>query len=331
MKVPEIKRVEPKVVLPGGLVRIAVRGLNSVGNAAVFFNGELAPFVGASSHSILARVPAVAGLCKVTLDREGAGKSEAGAYAATPIATEVNPVGNPAADRAGNIYVTFSGPRGAAVPFSVYMLSAASGAKEPFLTDIVNATGIVISSDDTLYISSRHTGIVYKCDMARNLEKFSESMGIASGLALDREGNLYVGDRGGVIHKLDRAGKDEVFCEIEPSVSAFHLAMRSDDTLFVSGPTLATQDNIYEIGRDRTPKVFFHGIGRPQGMAFDAAGRLLVTGSYKGRRGLFAFDPGGRIEQLVSSPMLVGVLATPNGDLILADSDTLYRVPSGNW
>ena len=39
----------------------------------------------------------------------------------------------------------------------------------------------------------------------------------------------------------------------------------------------------------------------------------------------------GRVQQLVASPMLVGVLISPDGGLILADSDSLYRVPAGSW
>ena len=331
MKEFRIQGIEPKVVLPGGLVRIAVSRFDAAGDVRIFFNSEPAQFVGASSDFILARVPEVQGRCTVTIGESGYAGSAAFAFAPVAIAGELNPVGNPAVDRQGNIFVAFSGPRGEAVPFSVYRIAAGSFAKEPYLADIVNATGIAVGTDGTLYISSRHTGAIYRCDNRKNLDKFAENLGIATGLALDSAGNLYVGDRGGVVYRLDRAGKAESVCEIEPSVSAFHLTMRQDDVLFVSGPTLATQDNIYEVGADRKPKVFFRGIGRPQGMAFDSAGRLLVAGSYRGRRGVFAIGPGSRLQQLVSSPMLVGVLVTAQKDLVLADSDTLYHVPAGQW
>ncbi|MBI2821772.1 MAG: gluconolaconase [Acidobacteria bacterium] len=327
METFEIRAVEPRVVLPGGVVRIAVERFDPTGEVAVTIGSSPAQVIGASSSLILARVPAVEGECAVSLN--GRQEHSCTMYVGVPIVTGVNPVGNPAADKAGNIYVTFSGPRGSAVPFSVYRVLAGSGAKEPFLADIVNATGIAIGPDDMIYISSRHTGTVYKCDMQKNMEKFADNLGIATGLALDREGNLYVGDRSGTIHKLDPSGNDEVLCEIEPSVSAFHLAVRSDGTLLVSGPTLATQDNIYQVGPDRVPTVFFHGIGRPQGMALDLSGRLLVTGSYRGRRGVFAIEADSRVQQVAASPMLVGVLLRPGGELVLADSEALYQVPPG--
>ncbi len=332
MSKPDVKGIKPTVALPGGLVRISVEGVDaSAGDVVVSFNSRPAALIGISSKSILARVPTVEGKCVVTVSQGGRSSSPISVYVGDQIATEVNPVANPAADRAGNIYVTFSGPRGESVPFSVYRINAQLGDKEAFLADIVNASGIVISSDDSIYISSRHTGTIYKSDMERNIRKFAENLGIATGLALDAAGNLYVGDRGGPIHKLDPTGRDEIICEIEPSVSAFHLTLRQDGALFVTGPTLATQDNIYEIGKDRQPRVFFHGIGRPQGMMFDASGRLLVAGSYKGERGVFAVRPQGKVEKVLSSAMLVGLTITPGGDLILADSNSLYRAPAGSW
>ncbi|HEY2931831.1 MAG TPA: hypothetical protein VGK99_08780 [Acidobacteriota bacterium] len=326
-----ITQTNPKVMLAGGLTQLLTAGLDAGGgDIEVRFDSQPALVVGASSRVTLVRVPDVQGECAITISQGGKTSAPFPIYTGEILATELNPVSNPATDRHGNIFVAFSGSRGATVPFSVYRILAGSGQKEPFLADIVNATGIVVAPDDTIYISSRHTGTVYKSDLHKNVEKVAENLGIATGMALDPGGNLYVGDRSGLIHKIHPGGKDEVVCEIEPSVSAFHLALRKDGKLFVTGPTLATQDNIYEIGSDRQPKIFFHGFGRPQGIAFDGK-RLLVTGSYQGRRGVFAVSDDKKVEQLVASPILVGLAIAPNGDLILADSISLYRVPAGKW
>jgi len=332
MAAPEIKQTQPKVVLAGGLMELVAARLDvAAGDIEVKFNSQAALVVGASSRMALIRVPDVQGECTLTLSQRRKSSAPFRIYVGETLVADLNPVSNPAVDSHGNIFVAFSGARGAAVPFSVYRIPAGSGQKEPFLADIVNATGILAAPDGTIYISSRHTGTVYKSDAQKNVEKVAENLGIATGLAMDQSGNLYVGDRGGFIHKIDPAGKDEVLCEIEPSVSAFHLALRQDGRLFVTGPTLATQDNIYEIGPDRQPKIFFHGFGRPQGIAFDSANRLLVTGSYQGRRGVFAVSDDKKVEQFVASPMLVGLVIAPKGDLILADSTSLYRIPAGRW
>ena len=330
MAIPAIKSIEPRVGLPGGLVRVGFSGVTAPEETSVFFDGEAASVLSASTDGALVRIPPGSGSCHVTIRGPG-GESPPSAFVLGDVlAGDLNPVANPATDAEGNIFSAFSGQRGAAVPFSVYRIRAGSNEKEPYLADIVNATAVVAGPDGSLFISSRHTGIVYRADSKRRLETFAENLGIATGMALDRSGHLYVGDRAGTVHRITPEGKAMVLCEIEASVSAFHLAMRSDDTLFVSGPTLATQDNIYEVGKDGVPKVYFRGIGRPQGMTFDSSGRLLVTGSYRGRRGVFSVEPG-RVRPVVASAMLVGVVERPNGELLLADSASLYAVPAGAW
>ena len=48
---------------------------------------------------------------------------------------------------------------------------------------------------------SRLDGIVYQVTPTGNVSVFVEGMGIATGLAFDQEGNLFVGDRSGTIFK----------------------------------------------------------------------------------------------------------------------------------
>jgi sugar lactone lactonase YvrE len=248
---------------------------------------------------------------------------------ASVVAEELHPVGNPALDDQGNVFVTFSGTRGEKVPFGVFMISR-EGAKEAFLGDITNPTGLVIGPDGHLYVSSRHTGTVYRSSLDRQVEKFADGLGTATGLAFDSKGNLFVGDRGGTLFRVSARGKVEPFCELEPSVSAYHLAIDRDDYIYLTGPTLATQDCVYRISPEAEVEVMFKGFGRPQGLAFDPSGRLCVTGSLKGRKGVYRFVDGSP-ELLISSPMLVG-LAFGEGveaPLYLADNERLYRIDLG--
>src|SRR5438132_14108358 len=102
------------------------------------------------------------------------------------------------------------------------------------------------------------------------MSAYAEGMGIATGIAFDREQNLYVGDRSGTVFKISRDRQTFVFATLEPSVSAYHLAFRGDGELFVSGPTTSSFDSVYEMDPHRTPSVFYRGLGRRQGIAFDA-------------------------------------------------------------
>ena len=72
-----------------------------------------------------------------------------------PIADSLHPVANPAVDHEGNVYTTFSGSRGQKSPVSIYKVDASY--TRPFVTDLMNATGLAFDRDGLLYVSSRLT------------------------------------------------------------------------------------------------------------------------------------------------------------------------------
>jgi hypothetical protein len=49
---------------------------------------------------------------------------------------------------------------------------------------------------------------------------------------------LYVGDRTGTIFRVNEIGEEKAWAQIEPSVSAYHLAFGPDGSLFVTGQRL---------------------------------------------------------------------------------------------
>src|SRR5689334_18081669 len=104
------------------------------------------------------------------------------------LASNLYPVSNPAVDTEGNVYVTYSGRRGQKTPVSVYKITP-KGAVTPFATDIMNATGLAFSLTGDLFVSSRNEGNVYRVDPAGRTELYIEGMGIATGIALDHDGN----------------------------------------------------------------------------------------------------------------------------------------------
>ncbi|UCF38259.1 MAG: SMP-30/gluconolactonase/LRE family protein [Acidobacteriota bacterium] len=319
----KISAIRPDRALPGGIVRIELSGVETLGSLKVLVGGIEADVLAASTRFLMIRIPETdSGEVEVILEQY---VMESDLEVGWLLADHLHPVSNPVVDRRGNIYTTLSGARGEEVPFGVHLVTP-DGHQEAFLGDITNPTGLAIGPDDQLYISSRHTGTIYRSSFDKQLEKFAEGLGIASGLAFDSQGNLYVGDRSGPIYRIDPSGQVSGFCELEPSVSAFHLAIDAEDHLYVTGPTLATQDCIYRIGRDGVPEVFFKGFGRPQGLAFSPSGVLLVTGSYRGRKGVYSIEAG-KARLRVSAAMLVGMAFTPAYDLLyLADSESLFEI-----
>ncbi len=82
---------------------------------------------------------------------------------AQKLADQLHPVANPVVDPNGYIFSTFSGSRGQAAPggVSVFRISPQGGA-EPFLSDLMNPTGLALNPGGTLFISCRNDGTVRK-------------------------------------------------------------------------------------------------------------------------------------------------------------------------
>ncbi len=318
----EIRSVTPGAAIPGGLIRIELAGLENPAAARVFVGGAAADLLGASGSTITARVPPGDGDGVVVRQQ---GEASAPLRVGRVLNSELQPVSNPVVDSQGRVYVTFSGARGEKVPFGVYRVLP-DGRSEPFLAEILNPTGLALGPDDCLYVTSRHTGMVYRSTMDKQVEEFAEGLGLATGLVFDSAGNLFVGDRNGAVHKVTAGGESSLYCRLEPSVSAYHLAVNSEDRLFVTGPTLSTQDSIYVVSKEGEARPIFRGLGRPQGLAFDREGNLQVAASFRGRKGIFTLR-NGEVEQTVAGPMLVGLAHDRERSLLyLADHSSLYRI-----
>lgn len=310
------------MALPDGLVRLKMEGLKDPTGLTVLVGGVAAELQGASPSTLTVRIPAASGQDVQVCNSDSARSRLRIGHIVT---SELHPVANPVVDSLGNVYVTYSGTRGEKVSFGVFIVTP-DGQIQPFLGDITNPTGLAIGPDEHLYISSRHSGEVYRSSFDKRVEKYAEGLGLATGMAFDSRGNLFVGDRSGSIYKVNPDRKAELFCEIEPSVSAFHLAVDQDDHLFVTGPTLATQDAVYRISPRAETEVYFRGLGRPQGIGFGPDGDLQVAASYRGRKGLYRFAD--RTPHLsVAGPMLVGFAYSPDRRyLYCVDNSSLFQI-----
>jgi sugar lactone lactonase YvrE len=177
-----------------------------------------------------------------------------------------------------------------------------------------------------MYVSSRHDGAVYRVAPNGTMTTYAEGMGIATGIAFDRNQNLYVGDRSGTIFKIGRDQQVFVFATLEPSVSAYHLAFGPQGDLFVTGPTTSSFDAVHRIDPQGTVHTFFRGLGRPQGLAFDAMGNLYVAASLSGKRGIVKITPEGNAVLEVAGHGLVGLAFAPGRNVILATTDAVHHL-----
>lgn len=334
MAQPTIESMTPSAGVEGGEVVIDCAGFvfSTYDQARVTFGGVETRPISASSTRVIAPVPGntlLDGKVRVSLEANG-GISEGKEFViARKLAENLHPVANPVYDfDTGAIYTTLSGSRGQKVPVSVYKITA-DAENEPFITDLVNPTGIAFSPDGEMYITSRYDGCVYRVTPFKEAEVFARNMGIATGIAFDAEGRMYVGDRSGTVYQVNDLGEPSPFATMEPSVSAYHLAFGPDGFLYATGPTLSSFDSIMRIGPDGEVVRFFSGLGRPQGLAFDRDGVLYVAASRRGHRGIIRVTPDAEAEVFVAGNSLVGLCFDDRGNMILASTHPNNQGSSG--
>src|SRR5215510_4696472 len=174
---PVIEQVQPAAGVEGGEIVINCSGFrfSTHDQARIDFGGVESRPVSASLNQIVVPVPAntlLSGKVHVTIHANGAASESKQFTIGQKLAENLHPVANPVFDRdTGAIYTTLSGTRGQKIPVSVYKITP-EGESEPFLTDIVNPTGIAFSPDGEMYITSRYDGSVCRVTPFKEGEVF---------------------------------------------------------------------------------------------------------------------------------------------------------------
>jgi sugar lactone lactonase YvrE len=299
--VPKIESVKPAAALPGGEVALVGSGFGARNHtrAQVQFGLTDATVVLASENRLIACVPEGASGGAVRVKMGAIESSPFPISLGTQIADNLHPVGNPAVDTSGNIYVTFSGQ---------------------------NPTGLAMDRDGNLFVSCRHEGTIHRVSPEGQSMQWIEGMGVATGLAFDRAGNLYCGDRSGTIFKIGPDREIFVFATLEPSLAAYHLAFSPSGDLYVTGPTTSSFERVYRITPAGEVSTFYRGLGRPQGLAFDRAGNLYVAASFSGRRGIVRLTPDAQPEIVLGGSNIVGLALLPTHRAFITTHNALFAL-----
>jgi sugar lactone lactonase YvrE len=325
---PLISQIEPFAAIAGGEFQIRGKNLAAEGRPSVYMGNQSAHLIVAGDRFIVARIPENTVVGEIQVESDGLKSDIYHTHLGIQIADSLHPVANPALDSEGNVFTTFSGSRGQKSPVSLYKVDTGFTSK-PFVTDLMNPTGLAFDKEGLLYVSSRHDGVIYQITPTGNMSVYVEGMGVATGIAFDEEENLYVGDRSGTVFKISRSRQIYVFATLEPSIAAYHLAFGPEGYLYITGPTTSSFDCVHRISRAGEVETFYRGLGRPQGLAFDAEGRLYVAASYKGHRGIIRIDAKRNAEYFLSGQGIVGLAFAPGDALVLATHNALFRVETG--
>jgi sugar lactone lactonase YvrE len=328
----KITAIDPAYAIAGGEIVIDCVGFETRDPraCAVLVGDEPAQLVALGPRRVLATVPETeGGEVEVRLQCGSELSEPARLTVARKLAADLHPVANPAFDPDdGALFVTRSGSRGEELPVTLFRIDL-SGEVTEYSGDIPNPTGIAFGGDGQMFVTSRLEGVVYKVTPFKEAVAFARNLGVATGMAFDREGVMYVGDRTGTIFKVNGIGEERAWAQIEASVSAFHLAFGPDDSLYITGPTVTSFDCIWRINPNGEIDTFFKGLGRPQGLAFDTDGNLYVAASLRGRRGIIRISPDGReAKVLVAGVNLVGLAFSSAGEMAVVSIDSVYSLPT---
>lgn len=327
---PHLGDIAPAAALPLGDVELsgAHLGPHKFGPPSVLVDGTQAQVLMSRATRLAFRVPEQASTGLVEVRSPGGMSNTVPLRVARQLTDGLHPVTSPAISRSGMIYATISGQRGKQTPVSVVRISP-DGRGTPFVSGILNATGLAFNAEGDLFVTSRAEGNVYRIDAAGESTVYAEGMGVATGCAFDSEGNLFVGDRSGTIFKINPQRQIFVHATLEPSVSAYHMAVNEEGHLFVTAPSLSSNEAIWTIEPNGDTRAWFRGLGRPQGLALSREGDVYVTACLRGQRGLVRVTPGGEASVVVSGINMVGVAFSPLGSAVLATHDAVYDVDLG--
>ena len=137
----------------------------------------------------------------------------------------------------------------------------------------------VFAFDSTgqMFVSSRMDGDVYRITPFKEAVAFARNLGDPNRHRFRQSSDtMYVGDRTGTIYKVNGIGEETAWAQLEPSVSAYHLAVGPDEALYVTGPRLAVLTPSSRVGPDGVSRCVLQGIGPAAGTRRLTAPEIFV-------------------------------------------------------
>lgn len=241
-------------------------------------------------------------------------------------------------DADGNLYVANAGSGSISkiAPDGTASLFVASGLSAP--------SGLAFDASGVLYVANAGSNSIAKVSSSGVVTTFvATGLSQPDGLAFDATGNLYVANYGGLtISKISPSGGVSTFFSSPELRAPTGLAFGPDGSLYVADQGLCTygpckyQFAIYRVEPTGEGRILLPAglVSDPQGLAFDAAGTLIVADRNNSRI-LAVSDQDGTISihsSLFSRPMNLGGgdAAVSGINLTDAELSSLATGPGGS-
>ena len=189
----------------------------------------------------------------------------------------------------------------------------------------MNPSGLAVDRSGNLFVSCRNDGTIHRVTADGRSELWIEGMGVATGLAFDGHRNLCRGPRRNDFQNQPWP-RNFCFCNAGTFRRRLPPGVSSQRRIVCHRADYFSFDRVYRISAGGDVTTFFRGLGRPQGLAFDRDGNLLVAASLGGRRGIVRITPAGHAELALSGGGVVGMALLPSGRAIVTTSGALFAL-----
>ena len=323
-----IDEISPKIILPGANLKITGRGFDAwkLTDNDIIMPSAKARIMAASENTIIVEVPENTKSGYIYIKFNGDVSNKIKIIVPQAIAENLHNVDNPVIDSKGNIFATFSGSRGQTAPVSIFKIKPPSYEKQIFITDIPNPTSMVIAKDGILYVSSRMTGKIYKCFDYENYEIFAQGLGVAFGLSVNSEGEMFVGDRTGSLYHVYPNGQAIFYRSIPQSYIAYHMGFDNTDNLYITNPIHMGENSIIRINRKGHLEEYHTNYSMFHGFCFDKKNNMYIAESKRSISNILKISPKKKISNIMSGKDLLGVCMDINQNLIVSTKTSLYLI-----
>jgi len=171
-----------------------------------------------------------------------------------------------------------------------------------------------------LYVVDSGAGQVWKIQADDTTALFASGFSTPRVVACAQDGNVYVGEEGGGIYRVDAAGNKSLFASIGGRVRG--LAFDSGGNLYAANEA---GGQVLRIDPSGQMSLFAGGLGCAQGLAFDSSGDLYVaTGGYGDNR-IKRIDAAGGIHDFAAVdqnpvPLCFDLNGFPGGYLLSSEN-----------
>ena len=158
------------------------------------------------------------------------------------------------------------------------------------------------------------------------MTSYAEGMGVATGIAFDRDGSLYVGDRSGTIFKIGPTARFSSSPRWSPASRPIISLSDHRATSTLPGLRPRASTAVYQVDPHGACRGLLSRPGPSPGLGFDIKGNLYVAASLAGRRGIVKITPDGKATLAVAGQGLVGLAFAPGKSVMLATNSGVHHL-----